>query len=179
VPGGNGVFGLSTVPNASGVFGANNNGGTGVFGISVKGVGIRGVGQIAGHFDGNVEIGGKLTVNGIDVVQLLLSLQQMVSPPSGTPPGKPNITVTSEGSGKFTVSGTAFLPSKTVHIRVVDQALNNVWFDQSSDSAGHLNAKVTLSCQTGVKQYFSVNDGRPDSSDLTGVLWSNTFTITC
>jgi hypothetical protein len=28
-PGGNGVFGLSTVPNASGVFGANNNGGTG------------------------------------------------------------------------------------------------------------------------------------------------------
>jgi hypothetical protein len=42
VPGGNGVFGLSTVPNASGVFGANNNGGTGVFGNSDKGDGVRG-----------------------------------------------------------------------------------------------------------------------------------------
>src|SRR5690348_8480894 len=40
-PGGNGVFGLSTVPNASGVFGANNNGGIGVAGNSDKGDGMR------------------------------------------------------------------------------------------------------------------------------------------
>jgi hypothetical protein len=39
-PGGNGVFGLSTVPNASGVCGANNNGGTGVSGISNTGAGM-------------------------------------------------------------------------------------------------------------------------------------------
>jgi hypothetical protein len=42
-PGGNGVFGVSTVPNASGVFGAHNNAGTGVTGLSVKGDGIRGI----------------------------------------------------------------------------------------------------------------------------------------
>ena len=41
-PGGNGVFGLSTVPNASGVFGANNNGGIGVSGNSDNGDGMRG-----------------------------------------------------------------------------------------------------------------------------------------
>jgi len=39
--GGNGVFGLSTVPNASGVLGANNNGGIGVSGNSATGDGIR------------------------------------------------------------------------------------------------------------------------------------------
>src|SRR5436305_11728440 len=33
-PVGNGVFGFSMVPNASGVFGANNNGGTGVAGAA-------------------------------------------------------------------------------------------------------------------------------------------------
>src|SRR5215467_5870952 len=38
--GGNGVFGLSTVPNASGVFGANNNGGVGVAGNSDRGSGM-------------------------------------------------------------------------------------------------------------------------------------------
>src|SRR6202040_4069067 len=37
---GNGVFGLSTVPNASGVFGANNNGGVGVSGNSDNGSGM-------------------------------------------------------------------------------------------------------------------------------------------
>ena len=41
--GGNGLFGLSTVPNASGVFGANNNGGTGVAGFSERGDGVRGI----------------------------------------------------------------------------------------------------------------------------------------
>jgi hypothetical protein len=40
VVGGNGVFGLSTVPNASGVFGANNGGGVGVSGNSDNGSGM-------------------------------------------------------------------------------------------------------------------------------------------
>jgi len=39
---GNGVFGFSMVPNASGVFGANNNGGVGVAGASEKNFGVRG-----------------------------------------------------------------------------------------------------------------------------------------
>jgi hypothetical protein len=37
------VFGVSTVPNASGVFGAHNNAGTGMTGLSVKGDGMRGI----------------------------------------------------------------------------------------------------------------------------------------
>src|SRR5258708_2228996 len=39
--GGNGVFGSSTVPNASGVLGANNNGGVGVAGLSRTNDGVR------------------------------------------------------------------------------------------------------------------------------------------
>jgi trimeric autotransporter adhesin len=46
--GGNGVFGLSTVPNASGVFGANNNGGVGVAGNSDEGDGVFGTSNGAG-----------------------------------------------------------------------------------------------------------------------------------
>src|SRR5881396_1211387 len=69
-PGGNAVFGLSTVPNASGVFGANNNGGVGVAGNSEKGVGVlaqsgvvalKAQGPLAGRFEGNVEVTGDIT----------------------------------------------------------------------------------------------------------------------
>ena len=42
---GYGVFGLTTVPNASGVFGANNGGGTGVAGESANGTGVIGTTQ--------------------------------------------------------------------------------------------------------------------------------------
>jgi hypothetical protein len=40
--GGNGIFGFSSVPNASGVFGAHDNGGTGVAGHSDDGYGVWG-----------------------------------------------------------------------------------------------------------------------------------------
>jgi hypothetical protein len=63
-PGGNGVFGLSTVPNASGVFGANNNGGNGVAGVG-NGTGVYGKGdKFAGYFAGNVHVTGTVTVDG-------------------------------------------------------------------------------------------------------------------
>src|SRR5213596_1799823 len=48
-PGGNAVFGLSTVPNASGVFGANNNGGVGVAGMSGGGDGMRATTESSAH----------------------------------------------------------------------------------------------------------------------------------
>jgi len=67
--GGNGVFGLSTVPNASGVFGANNNGGTGVAGNSDKGIGIFGRGQIAGRFEGDVEVTGDIRLVNADCAE--------------------------------------------------------------------------------------------------------------
>ena len=64
VIGGNGVFGISTVPNASGVLGSNNSGGAGVTGTSANGVGVTGIGPIAGHFFGNVVVTGDITLPG-------------------------------------------------------------------------------------------------------------------
>jgi hypothetical protein len=90
--GGNGVLGVSLVPNASGVFGAHNNGGTGVAGFSKKGTGVAatsefGAGvlakstagpavygisaQRAARFDGPVEINGDLIVNGKTLNQII------------------------------------------------------------------------------------------------------------
>jgi len=62
-------LGLSTVPNASGVLGANNNGGAGVTGVSNNGIGIHGFGKVAGRFEGDVEVTGKLNIaSGGDVI---------------------------------------------------------------------------------------------------------------
>jgi hypothetical protein len=66
----------------------------------------------------------------------------------------------------------------------------------TSDSAGNLSAVINPSnvlpalliddlgnyvygCAPGEQLSFSAHDGRPNSSDITGILWSNTFTITC
>jgi hypothetical protein len=94
VAGGNAVLGVSTVPNASGVFGTHNNGLVGVFGNSANGIGIQGAGgQFAGVFDGNVNINGKLTVNCQDVGGLLNKdyrlFKQYANFPDVTPPPLP------------------------------------------------------------------------------------------
>ena len=69
-PVGNGVFGLSMVPNASGVFGANNSGGIGVFGISGDGIGVKGTGgELAGLFEGNVEVTGDIRLRNADCAE--------------------------------------------------------------------------------------------------------------
>lgn len=66
----------------------------------------------------------------------------------------------------------------------------------TSDSAGNLSAVINPSnvlpalliddlgnyvygCAPGEKLSFSAHDGRSNSSDITGILWSNTLTITC
>jgi hypothetical protein len=81
--GGNGVLGVSLVPNASGVFGAHNNGGTGVAGFSKKGTGVAATSEfgagllakstagLAARFDGPVEINGDLMVNGKTLNQII------------------------------------------------------------------------------------------------------------
>ena len=51
-PGGNGVFGFSKNPQASGVFGANDAG-FGVAGFSANNIGVLGRGKIAGRFEGD------------------------------------------------------------------------------------------------------------------------------
>lgn len=58
VAGGNGVLGVSSVPNGSGVCGIHNRGGVGVTGFSEDGVGVQGGGAKAGLFHGPVEVNG-------------------------------------------------------------------------------------------------------------------------
>ena len=90
----------------------------------------------------------------------------------------PNIRVSTDGS-TFTVSGSGFTSGSTVHIRVVDDQPNELFFIQSADGDGFLNAQLTIRCIAGLALHFSANDGRPNSEDITGTLWSNTFTIPC
>jgi hypothetical protein len=104
------------------------------------------------------------------------------TPPTPTPPPpptKPSISVSAKGDGSFAVTGSGFLPNTTVHIRVVDDALTTLFFDQSSTSQGILNYTTGKICQLPGRLHFSANDGRSDKNDLTGTLWSNTATTTC
>jgi hypothetical protein len=100
----------------------------------------------------------------------------------GPPPTKPSINVSSKGSGTsatFEVKGSAFTPGATVTIRVVDDAFEQRHFSQSADGDGKLDAHLSLPCRSGRPLHFSATDNRSDSSDLTGVLWSNIFDIPC
>ena len=109
-------------------------------------------------------------------------LPQPTTPPPPPPPlpVKPFIEVKSNGDGSFEVSGSKFLPNATVHLRVVDEALITIWFDQTSTPEGKLeNLQTGKICQNPGKLFFSANDGRSDPQDFTGTLWSNTVTKTC
>jgi hypothetical protein len=61
-PGGNGVFGFSKNPSASGVFGANDAG-FGVAGFSANNIGVLGRGKIAGRFEGDVQVTANVTAS--------------------------------------------------------------------------------------------------------------------
>lgn len=93
----------------------------------------------------------------------------------------PTITVSAQAddiSITFTVNGSGFTPNNTVHVRVVDDALNTIWFTQSADDNGNLNLQQPIACTLG-ELHFSANDERPDPNNATGTLWSNTFDIPC
>ncbi len=103
-------------------------------------------------------------------------------PKPAPPPTKPSISVSSTGVGAgavFTITGSGFVPNSTVTIRVVDESLNQRSFSQSAAANGDLNARISLPCTSGGTLHFSATDGRPDPTDLTGVLWSNRFDSPC
>jgi hypothetical protein len=60
----NGVFGFTTSEN-SGVLGSNEGKGAGVSGISKNGIGVFGIGPVAGRFEGDVQVTGDITLTGI------------------------------------------------------------------------------------------------------------------
>jgi hypothetical protein len=156
------------------------------------GVGVYGKGVRAGLFEGNVDITGNLTVQGVSIQSLLQRIvqleQQLGNRPasgdasSGTISSSPQISVVREGSGQgslFVIQGTGFSPNKLVTVRVVDEQLTTRNFQQNADASGKLGLRQSIPCVSGKTLHFSATDSRPNSSDATGVLWSNTFTTTC
>jgi hypothetical protein len=184
-PSGNGVFGVSTVPNASGVFGAHNNAGTGVFGFADKGTGVFGRGgKFAAFFDGTVLVIGELSVNGTgfsDLLRRVAALESKIVAPPPPPSATQSISVSAQGQGNYTVTGTGFGANKTVTIRVADSQGQYVAVQHSADASGHLSAVVPVQCVPGTQLNFSATDSRsdPDPHNVTGVVWSNTFKIGC
>jgi hypothetical protein len=106
---------------------------------------------------------------------------ETVQPPP-PPLVHPLISVISSGGGTFTVNGSGFLPSATVHIRVVDPAHQN---DQNLNTFSDASGKVTgfktpNICVNSGPIFFSANDGRKDPDDHPlGILFSNTVPMTC
>lgn len=109
---------------------------------------------------------------------------ETVQPPPPPPPPlvHPLIAVISSGGGTFTVNGSGFLPSATVHIRVVDPAhQNDQNFNAISDASGRVAGfKTPNICVNPGPIFFSANDGRKDPDDHPlGILFSNTVQLTC
>lgn len=94
-------------------------------------------------------------------------------------PEKPSISVKSNGDGSFEVTGSKFLPNKTVYIRVFD-GNREIYFQATSNSQGELEGFPTgRICQLPGVLFFTANDGRSDRTDVTGTLWSNAVSISC
>ncbi|KQZ57800.1 hypothetical protein ASD53_09345 [Lysobacter sp. Root559] len=109
------------------------------------------------------------------------------TPPPRKPPEtrRPSISVRSSGAGESTVfklTGTDFLSNAEVKIRAVrledGQVLQYFWLT-FSDGQGSISMDLPIPCVPGLVIYFSATDGRADSTDGTGVLWSNTIAATC
>jgi hypothetical protein len=104
------------------------------------------------------------------------------SPPPPPPPQKPNIKVVYHppaASARFSITGTGFVANHVVHVRGVNlSTLQTAYADTTSDSSGAIDMEADIPCAQGTELSFSANDERPDPSDLTGTLWSNTVTVT-
>lgn len=93
----------------------------------------------------------------------------------------PSISVSRQGA-TFTLTGSGFLASHQILIRVVDPAtFAGNYYNARSDGAGKLNFPLTPPCPLSGQLAFSASDSRsvPTSQDHTGMLWSNTVTLAC
>jgi hypothetical protein len=103
--------------------------------------------------------------------------------PTIPPPVKPQISVSSSGTGQssvFVITGSGFLKNHFVNITIADDALHTLNLQQSSDGQGNLNARFGLPCTSRLGLHFTATDGRPDPTNvITQTLESNTFDIPC
>lgn len=119
---------------------------------------------------------------GVVVLPKVFHIETVKPSPPHTPLVHPLISVISSGGGTFTVNGSGFLPSATVHIRVVDPAhQNDQNFNTTSDAGGKVTGfKTPNICVNPGPIFFSANDGRNDPDDHPlGILFSNTVSMTC
>ena len=100
--------------------------------------------------------------------------------PSGKLPAgssSPEISVMKK-DGKFVVTGSGFLASRSISIRAV--ATNNPQdfriTSQNSESNGSLRLEWALSCNAGTPFTVTASDSRVISGNQ---LWSNPYQITC
>jgi hypothetical protein len=102
-------------------------------------------------------------------------------PPQRPPTPPPTIGANTEGKGAQTiliVTGSNFQPQKTITVRVVDDVFHERSFQQSSTTAGGLNMRISLPCNSGLPFHVSATDSRP-APGILGVLFSNYVTLPC
>lgn len=116
------------------------------------------------------------------------SLQATTAKPvRDTAAAAPSISVenTAGAANGFIVRCSNLTPRSAMTIRVADAALQWAMITTignhrlAADSAGRCQVTLTGLCQRAGKLHFSVTDGRRNTRDLTGTLWSNTVTTTC
>jgi hypothetical protein len=185
-----GVVGFANGANGFGVSGNTAFGaGTGVHGHTSTGVGVLGTSDNtgpAGRFQGNVEItGGKVTINGQDVLDLITQLQQQVtqlqqqvqnggltsfgqSVARPIPGSRPQLISTQTGAGAFTLTGSGFQPSID-HIHIIRRA----GFTSDQDIFVFGNFVILPVLSPGDSVTVIGTDKRGDPYDTTGLLWSD------
>lgn len=121
-----------------------------------------------------------VTSTGLTVLEKALSVSA-VAHAAAAP--TPVIAVEPKGDGTFVISGRGFLPGAKVTIRVADGSVSPGVFladTATADQAGVLAGfRTPQACQNGGERFFSANDGRSNSADATGTLWSNTVRTSC
>lgn len=112
------------------------------------------------------------------------------APSSGTSPVKRlgkvmGITVTQEPDNVFVVKSASMHANAPVTIRVVDDALNQVFITTIggrrivADAKGHFEVRLYGLCKASGTLHFTANDGRKSTTDRTGVVWTAPRTGTC
>jgi hypothetical protein len=89
--------------------------------------------------------------------------------------GEPTIVAASTPT-QVLVTGHGFMPMHGVTIRVIDPDETANYFQYTTDVSGDLLAALPTSIPHGTL-HISATDSRPDTTDETGVRWTNTSII--
>lgn len=173
----------------------NSTSGAGLFGSSQTGIGVFGKGgRLAGFFEGNVEITGNLTIQGVSIQtwlqriqkleQQVADLQRQLGSSSGTGSGtggggtsSPRIAVTQGGSSggnlnTFTISGSGFGRNENVTIKVISRSRfgspSSSDTPTVADSAGNISHAMGLFCDGGMTHEFTAVSASGRSSNMAG-----------